>query len=147
MKRLLAIAVVLMLAAVGLAEGAGRELSGYYGKDIAEAAKELGNLTYAEGTEFKDNYVGETLALRGSGGRVTCIELMGAPSGDSLCGITVGMKRADALALMDGCPMLWQYDEEVAWIVRADAKNELNSEKLVVFFDEEGRVSGAWYRA
>lgn len=147
MKRFLTIAIMLMLAAVCLAEGTGRELSGYYGKDIAEAAKALGGLTYAEGTEFRDNYVGDALALRGSDGKVTCIELRDAPSGDSLCGISVGMARKDAEALMDGCPMLWQYDEEVAWIVRADQKNELNSETLVVFFDENGRVNGAWYRA
>ena len=86
MKKLLAIAILFMLAASGLAEGAGRELSGYYGKDIAAAAKALGGLTYVEGTEFKDNYVSDTLALRGSGGVVACIELKDAPTGDSLCG-------------------------------------------------------------
>jgi len=147
MKRFLVIAMALLLAMSCLAEGAGRELSGYYGKDIAEAAKALGGLTYAEGTEFKDNYVGDALALRGTDGVVTCIELMDAPSGDSICGISVGMSRADAKALMDGCPMLWEYDEEIAWITRADQKNELNSETLVAFFDEDGKVNGAWYRA
>lgn len=147
MKKLLAITILFMLAASGLAEGAGRELSGYYGKDIAAAAKALGGLTYVEGTEFKDNYVSDTLALRGSGGVVACIELKDAPTGDSLCGISVGMTQADARALMEGCPMLWQYDEEIAWIVRADQKNELNSETLVAFFDEDGKVNGAWYRA
>ena len=63
---------------------------------IAEAAKALGGLTYSEGTEFKDNYVGDALALRGTGGRVTCIELKDAPTGDTLCGICVGMSRKDA---------------------------------------------------
>ena len=147
MKKLIMIVMAMMLAMSCLAEGAGRELSGYYGKDIAAAAKELGGLTYAEGTEFRDNYVGDALALRGTDGKVTCIELMDAPSGDSLCGISVGMSRKDAEALMDGCPMLWQYDEEIAWIVRADSQNELNSETLVAFFDEDGKVNGAWYRA
>jgi hypothetical protein len=37
--------------------------------------------------------------------------------------------------------------EEIAWIVRADAQDELNSVMLVAFFDEAGKVCGAWYRA
>lgn len=136
-----------MMAAAGLAEGTGRELSAYYGQDIEKAAAELGGLTYAEGTEFKDNYVGDSLALRGNGGKVRLIELKDAPGGDTLCGVSVGMARKDVLALMEGSPMPWEYDEEIAWIVRADAENELDSEMLVVFFDEDGRVNGAWYRS
>jgi cobalt-precorrin-5B (C1)-methyltransferase len=117
---------------------------GNYGKDFLDAQ----GWSDLEVPVVKiSNYVGDALALRGSDGKVTCIELRDAPSGDSLCGISVGMARKDAEALMDGCPMLWQYDEEAAWIVRADQKNELNSETLVVFFDENGRVNGAWYRA
>ena len=125
---------------------AGRELSGYYGGDIARAAEELGGLTFSAGEEYSENYEGPTLTLRGQGGRVTMIELKDAPGGDTLCGVSVGMARKDVQALMAGCPMPWEYDEEIAWIVRADEKNELNSELLVVFFDEDGRVNGAWYR-
>ena len=141
----MALVIVLLLLAAAFAEGSGRELSGYYGKDIAEAANELGGLTYSAGGEFDDNYVSDALALRGTGGKVTFIDLKAGP--DSLCGVSVGMTREDAQALMEGCPKLWEYDEEVAWITRADAQNELNSETLVAFFDEDGRVSGAWYRA
>ena len=65
MKRFLAIALMLILAMTCLAEGTGRELSGYFGKDITDAAAELGGLTYSGGTEFKDNYVSDALALRG----------------------------------------------------------------------------------
>ena len=144
MKTLIALILALaLLASVALAEG--RELSGYFGKDIKTAAGEIGGLTYAQGTEFKDNYTGDTLALRGDG-VVRVIELKDAPGGDSLCGVSVGMARKDVQALMAGCPMPWEYDEEIAWIVRADAQNELNSETLVVFFGEDGRVNGAWYR-
>lgn len=145
MKRWMALLAALLLFATALAEGEARELSGYFGKDIAQAAETLGGLNRSEGTEFKDNYASDALALRGSDGKVRLIELNGG--GDSLCGVTVGMARKDVLKLMEGCPMLWQYDEEVAWIVRADAQNELNSETLVVFFDEKGKVEGAWYRA
>ena len=125
----------------------GRELSGYYGGDIAQAAEELGGLTFSASEEYSENYDGPTLTLRGQNGRVTMIELKDAPGGDSLCGVTIGMPRAEVEALMAGCPMLWQYDEEVAFTIRADAENELNSETLVVFLSEEGRVNGAWYRA
>ena len=146
MKRWIALAVALvMMMAAGLAETGSRELSGYFGKDIKQAAEELGGLTYSEGKEFQDNYVGETLALRGDG-TVRFIELKDAPGGDTLCGVSVGMARKDVAALMEGCPMPWEYDEEVAWIVRADEKDELESELLVVFFDEDEKVSGAWYR-
>lgn len=154
----LLLALVLMLSAACLAETGIRELSDWYGKDIREAAEALGGLEYAEGTEFRDNYVGDTLALRGKDGKVDCIELLTPTAGavpdltddhvpDALCGVTVGMKRDDVIALMEGMPMPWQYDEEIAWIVRADKENELNSEMLVVFFDEDGKVNGAWYRA
>ena len=147
MKRLMMIVMALVLAATCLAEGAGRELSGYYGKDIASAAKALGGLTYAEGAEFRDNYVSDALALRGNVGKVTCIELRDAKGGDSLCGVSVGMDRKSVKAFFEGFPMPWEYDEEIAWIVRADESDELNSEMLVVFFDGEGKVNGAWYRA
>jgi hypothetical protein len=134
-------------AATDAGEAAGRELSGYYGGDIARAAEELGGLTFSAGEEYSENYEGPTLTLRGQGGRVTMIELKDAPGGDSLCGVTIGMPRAEVETLMAGCPMLWQFDEEVAFTVRADAENALNSETLVVFLNEEGRVNGAWYRA
>ena len=148
MKRRLAMVVLLaIMAALGLARAEGRELSDYFGRDIVSAAKALGDLTYAEGTEFKDNYVNDALALRGNGGKVTCIELRNARSGDSLCGVSVGMDRKSVKAFFEGFPMPWEYDEEIAWIVRADESNELNSEMLVVFFDENGKVNGAWYRA
>lgn len=144
MKSFFALILALaLLTTAALAEG--RELSGYFGKDIKAAAEEIGGLTYAEGTEFRDNYTGDTVALRGDG-TVRLIELKDAPGGDLLCGVSVGMARKDVEALMTGCPMPWCYDEEIAWIVRADAENELNSEMLVVFFDEDGRVNGAWYR-
>lgn len=146
MKKWFVLAMALMLLATAFAEGADRELSDYYGADIATAAEALGGLTYAEGTEFKDNYTSDALALRGAGGMVTCIELKEASQGYTLCGASVGMERKDVLALMEGKPMLWEYDEEIAWIVRADEENELNSETLVVFFDGDGKVSGAWYR-
>lgn len=124
----------------------GHELSAYYGKDIALAAEALGGLTFSAGEEFRENYIGDAVALRGEDGVITYIELRDAPGDYTLCGISVGMAREDALALMEGYPKLWDYDEEVAWIVRADAQNELNDETLVVFFDEDGRVNGAWYR-
>lgn len=144
MKSFIALILALaLLTSAALAEG--RELSGYFGKDIKSAAEEIGGLTYAEGTEFKDNYTGDALALRGDG-TVRVIELKDAPGGDSLCGVSVGMARKDVQALMTGCPMPWEYDEEIAWIIRADEKDELNSETLVVFFGEDGRVNGAWYR-
>jgi hypothetical protein len=145
MKRWIALAIALLLAATAFAEGAVRELSAYYGKDIAEAAEAIGGLTYAEGKEFKDNYTSDALALRGDGS-VVCIELREASKGDALCGVSVGMARKDVVSLMEGYPMPWEYDEEIAWIVRADENDELNSETLVVFFDEDGRVNGAWYR-
>lgn len=148
MKKYAALVIALMLSlAAGRAEGSGRELSGYYGQDIAAAAEALGGLDYSEGAEFRDNYVGDALSLRGDGGVVRCIELKDSPEGEALCGVSVGMARGDVLALMEGFPMPWEYDEEIAWIVRADEKDELNSETLVVFFDEDGRVNGAWYRA
>ena len=60
-----------------------------------------------------------------------------APGSDSLCGVTVGMERKDVEALMTGCPMLWQYDEELAFTIRENAENELKNENLVVFFPRE----------
>ena len=148
MKKLLALigALALLLAAAG-AETAGRELSEYYGQDIAQAAEALGGLSFWAGDEFAENYECDTLALRGNGGKVADIELKAVPGPDSLCGVTVGMARSDVLALMNGHPLLWEYDEEVAYIVREDTQNELNSETLVVFFDEDAAVNGAWYRA
>ena len=86
---------LVLLASPALAEG--RELSGYFGVDIQSAAEAIGGLTYAEGTEFKDNYTGDTLALRGSDGVVRLIELKDAPGGDSLCGVSVGMARKSSL--------------------------------------------------
>ena len=148
MKRWIAILLLVLSAlAMARAETAGRELSEYYGKDIAQAAEALGGLTFSEGDEFEQNYVGDGLALRGDKGLVRLIELRDAPSGDTLCGVGVGMARKDVVKLMEGLPMPWSYDEEIAWIVRPDEQNELNSELLVVFFDENGRVNGAWYRA
>lgn len=165
MKRWMAIglALAMMLAFACLAEAGRRELSDWFGQDIRQAAEALDGLTYSEGTEFKDNYVGDGLALRGRDGKVDLIELLAPAEGDgataavpditddrmpdALCGVTVGMKREDVLALMAGMPMPWEYDEEIAWIVHADEQDELNSVMLVVFFDEDGKVSGAWYRA
>ena len=146
MKRWIALAIALLLMATALAEGASRELTDYYGKDIAEAAQALGGLTYAEGKEFKDNYTSDALALRGDG-LVSCIELREASKDETLCGVSVGMTRKKVTSLMEGYPMPWEYDEEIAWIVRADEEDELNSETLVVFFDENGKVNGAWYRS
>ena len=149
MKRWIALAAALMLAlcAAATAEVAPRELSGYYGGDIRKAAEEIGGLSYSAGAEFADNYESDALALRGNDGKVGLIELKGAPGGDTLCGVSVGMAREDVVKLMEGRPMPWEYAEEVAWIVRADAENELDSETLVVFFDENGKVNGAWYRS
>lgn len=147
MRRVLALALLALLACAAMAESAARELSGYYGQDIARAAEELGGLSFWAGDEYAENYEGETLSLRGNGGLVTDIELKAVPGGDSLCGVTVGMDRRDVEALMTGCPMLWQYDEELAFTVRENAEDELKNENLVVFFDEKGQVNGAWYRA
>ena len=95
MKSIFALILALaLLTSAALAEG--RELSGYFGKDIKSAAEEIGGLTYAEGTEFKDNYTGDALALRGDG-TVRVIELKDAPGGDSLCGVSVGMARKDQI--------------------------------------------------
>lgn len=146
MKRALLIFFAAMMIAACAAESGGRELSGCYGRDIARAAAELGGLTFSAGEEYADNYEGESLALRGNGGRVTLIELRDAPGGDSLCGVRAGMARKDVEALMGGCPTLWQYDEEVAYLVRTDGENELKNELLVVFYDSLGVVNGAWYR-
>ena len=148
MKKLLALMTALiLLCAMATAETALRELSDYYGQDIAQAAAALGGLTFRAGDEFAENYEGDALVLRGNGGKVTDIELKGVAGPDSLCGVTVGMARDDVKALMSACPMLWEYDEELAYIVREDTKNELNSETLVVFFDEDAKVNGAWYRS
>lgn len=127
-------------------DAAGRELSTFFGGDIAQAAQEIGGLEAAEGEEFQDNYIGAGIALHGNGGRLTFIDLLPEDEGDTLCGIGNGMSRADAMLLMNGCPLLWDYPEELAWIVRADEENQLNSETLVLFFNEDGVVSGAWYR-
>ena len=147
MKRCMAVllSLAMLLSAAALAERV--ELSGCYGGEIAEVAKEIGGLSFSAGEEFDENYDGETLALRGREGRVRCIELKDAPSDFTLCGIAVGMGRDEAERMMAGSPQLWRFDEEIAWIARADSENELDSETLVVFFDEKGRVNGAWYRS
>ena len=148
MKKLLALmAALALLCAVAAAETAGRELSEYYGQDIVRAAEALGGLSFQAGDEFAQNYEDAALVLRGNGGKVTDIELKGVAGPDSLCGVTVGMARDDVKALMSACPMLWEYDEELAFLVREDTKDALNSETLVVFFDEDAKVNGAWYRA
>ena len=123
------------------------ELSGLYGQDIAQAAAQIGGMTHWAGDEYADNYESDALALRGNGGLVGDIELKDAPGGYALCGVSVGMSRAEVEALMAACPVLWTYDEELAFTVREDGENELKNEILVVFFSEDGRVSGAWYRA
>lgn len=125
---------------------AGRELTGYFGGDIARAAEEIGGMEFSAGEEFEANYDGVGVALHGNGGVVTFIDLRPEDVGDTLCGIDNGMSREDAQLLMNGCPMLWDYPEELAWTVREDPKDELNNETLVVFFDEDGKVCGAWYR-
>ena len=147
MRRMLALVLLALLACAALAESAPRELSGYYGQDIARAAEEIGGLTFWAGEEYAQNYEGETLSLRGNGGLVADIELKDVPGGDCLCGVAVGMERRDVEALMADCPMLWQFDEELAFTMRENAENELKNETLVVFFDEKGQVNGAWYRA
>ena len=146
-KKALALMCALLLLAVCAAESLGRELSGYYGQDIAQAAEALGGLSYSAGEEYAENYVGEAFSLRGNDGKVTFIELRDYPGQDALCGVCIGMARGDVEALMAGCPMLWQYDEELAYTVREDAEDPLNSETLVVFFDEGGKVNGARYRS
>ena len=150
MKRSMAWVLALVLAglmlAAGLAEGGATELSGYFGKDIAQAAGEIGGLNHSSTDEFRDNYDNDQLALRGNGGKVGFIELKAASQGWSVCGVSVGMARADVQALMDGCPMLWEYDEELAYVVRTDSADATNNETLVVFFDEKGTVNGVWYR-
>lgn len=148
MKRIMAlICAAMLLCAVCAAESEYRELSGWFGADIAEAAEALGGLTYTPGEEFADNYDCDAFTLRGNGGKVIVIELKDFPSQDALCGVHVGMARDEVLELTAGYPMLWEYDEEVAFTARADAENELNSETLVVFLDDGGRVNGAWYRS
>ena len=150
MKRGLLIALMWMLclscAAKGLSWFAERELSVYFGKPIAEAAQEIGGLTFESGEEYADNYTGDGLVLRGNGGTVTFIDLLPSNPTDTLCGIRDGMSRDEALTLMEGMPLMWDYPEELAWLIRADDADELKNEILVVFFDEEAHVCGAWYR-
>lgn len=125
----------------------GRELSAYYGGDIAEAAQALGGMTFESGEEFSESYLNDALALRGNDGKVTFIELRAGAGEETLCGVRRGMSREEVLALMEGRSMLWNYDEELAWIIHADPEDRLRDETLVVFFDEAGAVRGAWYRA
>ena len=125
----------------------GRELSAYYGKPIAEAAGEIGGLSFEAREEFSENYFNDGLALRGNGGQVSVIELRAEDTVDTLCGIRCGMTWQETRTLMEGCPLLWEYDEELAWLIRADAQDKLRDEILVVFFDEDARVRGAWYRS
>ena len=129
-----------------IAADGSRELSGFFGGDIAQAASEIGGLTFEAGEEYAENYAGDDIALRGNGGVVTLIDLRPENGNDTLCGIRNGMTREDAEVLMNGCPMMWRYDEEIAWLIRADAEDELKDEILVVFFDEDSKVAGAWYR-
>ena len=56
------------------------------------------------------------------------------------------MKRDEAIGKLAGHVQLWDYDEEAAWIIVADAEDQLNSQMLVAFF-EDGAVSGLWYRS
>ena len=139
-----ALALALLLAQAALAEPA--ELSGWYGQDIAEAAEDIGGLTYAAGEEFKDNYSGEGIALRGDG-TVTLIDVEDDGTRYALCGVTVGMAHADAVALLAGYPVLWDLDEEAAFIIVPDPEEQVNSQTLVLFFDEAGKVGGMWYRS
>ena len=103
MKRRGLMVLALMLAAHCLAEGAGRELSGYFGREIAGAAAELGGLSFEAGEEFSENYMSDALALRGNGGVVKLIQLKSGATDDTLCGIKCGMTREEALTLMNGC--------------------------------------------
>ena len=145
MKRLASMLLALLLAVLPAALAEAAELSGYYGQDIAQAAEAIGGLTYEAGDEFKDNYTGDGLALRGDG-TVRLIDLTGGADRYALCGVTVGMKRDDALKGLAGYSQLWDYDEEAAFIIVADEADQLNSQTLVLFF-EDGAVSGAWYRS
>ena len=146
MKRWLLFAVMFFCMAA-MAEGfESRELSGYFGQDIIKAAQELGELNYESGEEFTDNYLSESFVLRGNEGVVTLIDLKPEDARDTLCGVQNGMSRDDVIALMDGCPLLWKYDEEIAWTIRTNETDELKNEILVVFFDESGKAAGAWYR-
>jgi len=133
-------------APANLDADAGRELSRWFGGDIAQAAAEIGGLTHESSDEFADSYLGDGLALHGNGGVVTFVDLRPENLTDTLCGIQNGMTRADAQSLMTGCPLMWDYEEELCWLIRADAQDELRDEILVVFFDEDARVAGAWYR-
>ena len=137
----LALALLLALCASGLAEEI--ELSAYYGRDIAEAAREIGGLRYVPDEEFPDIYESDALALRGDG-TVSVIELKG--EGCALRGVRVGMPRSDAFGLLEGEPQLWLYDEEAAYMVADDA-DPSGGVMMVVFFDERGAVDGAWYRS
>ena len=145
LKRLLiALLALLMLAWPALAETV--ELSNWYGQPIADAAEAIGGMAYTAGEEFTDNYDGDAVALRGNDGVVKVIELKAGGAGYSLCGVAAGMNHKEVKDLMNGCPILWEYDEEVAFLVKTDPTNELNDVMLVVFFDENFKVNGAWYR-
>ena len=144
MRRVISMLLALMTGDSALAETL--ELSEYFGGDIAAAAEAIGGLEYAAGEEFTDNYTGKEVVLRGQDGLVTCIELTEVPGAYTLCGVAAGMARDEVLALMESRPQLWIYDEEVAWTVVSDEENRLLDRVLTVFFDEDGRVSGAWYR-
>jgi len=140
------LAVVLMLSASALAEQAVRELSGYYDRDIAAAAAEIGELSYAAGDEFRDNYENDQMALRGRDGKVAVIELKAGIGPFTLCGVSAGMGRDEVKALFTGYPKLWEFAEEVGYTIVENKQDEIESLTLVVFFDESGRVDGAWYR-
>ena len=129
-----------------LDDDAGIELSGYFGGDIAAAAAEIGDMEFSAGEEYAENYMSDAVALHGDGGVVRFIDLREGDMGDTLCGVKNGMPRSEVEALMDGCPLMWTYDEEMAWLIRADAQDQLKDEILVVFYEEKGSVCGAWYR-
>jgi len=123
-----------------------KELSALYGRNIADAAAEVGGLSYKSGDEFDDNYENDCVALRGRGGAVALIELKAGKGPYALCGVRTGMARGDAMALFTGYTLLWEYDEEVAFTIVENKQDEIESLTLVIFFDEDGRVNGAWYR-
>ena len=145
-KQMMALALALALCAAMPALAEVMELSDCYGESISEAAQRIGGLTYESGEEYAENYESDALALRGNGGKVELVELKAEPGEYSLCGVSVGMNRKAVLDLMADNPKLWEYEEEVAYIIQEDKDNLLNSLTLVVFFDEDFLVNGVWYR-
>lgn len=145
MKRMFAALLMLMLLSTGLAENAVLELSGLLGQDIATAAESIGGLTRSTSDEYAVSYSDERLALRGNGDKVTFIELKpegGSKSDCALWGITIGMPREDVEALFIDLPTMWTFDEETAYLIKADGVDAM----FVLFYSAAGKVSGAWYR-